>query len=218
MELIVTAAYELNELSEPAQNKAYEAFIYSHEYDYEIIEIEQTLKAFCDIFSINWKNFDFSQHCYIDYVINLDENILNLKGKRLISYIWNNYHSDLFKGKYLKSKTFEAIPATKHKYQHFKLSRRNENVYYWCTYRSNINLENEAVLTGNYLDMDILEPIYKILREYDQNTTFEELMDKCLNNFLSQCNINYEYYYSFDNFAELSDINEYRYNEQGKLI
>jgi hypothetical protein len=66
--------------------------------------------------------------------------------------------------------------------------------------------------------MDILEPIYKILREYDQNTTFEELMDKCLNNFLSQCNINYEYYYSFDNFAELSDINEYRYNEQGKLI
>jgi hypothetical protein len=218
MELIVTAVYELNELSEPAQNKAHEAFIYSHEYDYEIIDIKKTLNAFCDIFDIKWKNFDFSEHCYIDYVINLDENILNLKGKRLISYLWNNYQNDLFKGKYLKSKTFEAIPATKHKYQHFKLSRRNENVYYWCTYRSNINLENEAVLTSTYLDMDILEPIYKILREYDPNTTFEELIDKCLNNFLSQCNINYEYYYSFDNFAELSEINEYRYNEQGNLI
>jgi hypothetical protein len=218
MELIVTPVYELNELSEPAQNKAHEAFIYSHEYDYEIIEIEQTLKAFCDIFSINWKNFDFTHYCSVDYVINVKDDILNLKGKRLISYIWNNYRNDLYKGKYLKSKTFEAIPAIKHKYQHFKLSRRNENVYYWCTYRSNINLENEAVLTGNYLDMDILEPIYKILREYDQNTTFEELMDKCLNNFLNQCNINYEYYYSFDNFAEISEINEYRYNEQGKII
>jgi hypothetical protein len=218
MELIVTAAYKLDELSYTAQETAYQYYINNHQYDYEIIEIEQTLNAFCDIFCINWKNFDFSQCCYIDYVINLDENILNLKGKRLLSYLWNNYHSDLFKGKYLKSKTFEAIPATKHKYQHFKLSRRNENVFYWCTYRSNINFENEALLTGNYLDLDILSPIYKILKEYDPNTTFEELIDKCLNNYLSQCNINYKYYYSFDNFVEISGMNEYRYNEQGKLI
>jgi hypothetical protein len=218
MELIVTPAYELSELSHEAKNKAYTDFYNNNQYDFELIDIKETLNAFCDIFNISWKKFDFTQYCSIDYVLHLKEDILNLKGKRLISYLWNNYRNDLFKGKYLKSKTFEAIPATKHKYQSFKLSRRNDNKYYWCTYRSNINLEAEAVLTGNYLDMDILEPIYKILREYDPYTTFEELMDKCLNNYLSQCNINYEYYYSFDNFAEISEINEYRYNEQGKLI
>lgn len=218
MELIVTPAYELSELSYTAQETAYQNFTYNHEYDFELIDIKQTLNTFCNIFDINWKNFDFSQYCYIDYVINLKEDILNLKGKRLISYIWNNYKNDLFKGKYLKSKIFQAIPVTKHKYQSFKLSRRNENVFYWCTYRSNINLENEAVLTGNYIDMDILNPIYKILKEYDPNTTFEELINDCLNSFLQACKNEYEYYYSFDNFKEISEINEYRYTEQGKLI
>jgi hypothetical protein len=218
MELIVTPAYELSELSYTAQETAFNEFLNSYQYDYEVEEIRETLNAFCNIFSINWKNFDFTHYCSVDYVINLDENILNLKGKRLISYIWNNYNSDLYKGKYLKSNSFEAIPAIKHKYQHFKQSKRKEKVFYWCTYRSNINLENDAVLTGNYLDFNILEPIYQILKEYDPNITFEELMDNCLNSFIKQCNKDYEYFYSFDNFVEISEINEYRYNEQGKFI
>jgi hypothetical protein len=218
MELIVTPVYELSELSHEAKNKAYTDFYNSNQYDFELIDIKGTLNAFCDIFDISWKKFDFTQYCSIDYQINIGYDILEMKGKRLISYLWNNYKNDLFKGKYLKSKSFEAIPQTKHKYQSFKLSRRNDNKYYWCTYRSNITLENEAVLTGNYMDNDILEPIYKILKEYDPHTTFEELINECLNSFLQACKNDYEYYYSIEHFEYMSKENQYFYTEQGKLI
>jgi hypothetical protein len=68
------------------------------------------------------------------------------------------------------------------------------------------------------MDNDIIEPIYKILKEYEPNTTFEELIHECFNNFLQACKNDYEYYYSIENFEEMSSNNEYHYTENGKLI
>jgi hypothetical protein len=218
MQLIVTPVYELNELSHEAKNKAYIDFYNSEQYDFEFYDIQQTLYAFCDIFDIDIKEFDFTNSISVYYNIRIGHDILEMKGKRLISYLWNNYKNNLFKGKYLKSKSFEAIPQTKHKYQYFKEAKRNEKVCYWCTYRSNINLENEAVLTGCYYDESILKPIYKILKEYDPNTQFFELIDNCLYNFAKEMQQDYEYFYSIENFEHISELNEYRYNEHGKLI
>jgi len=218
MQLIVTPVYELNELSHEAKNKAFSDFFNSNQYEYEIYDIYQTLNAFCDIFDIDIKEFNFTDTISVYYDIIIGHDILEMKGKRLISYLWNNYKNDLFKGKYLNSKSFETIPQTKHKYQYFKKAKRNKKTFFWCTYRSNINLENEAVLTGCYYDSSILEPIYKILKEYDPQTQFYELIDNCLYSFAKSMHEDYQYFHSFENFEHISEINEYQYTENGKLI
>jgi hypothetical protein len=118
-----------------------------------------------------------------------------------MKYIWNNYSDYIFKGKYYSTKGYYDEKQQYHyKYRH-----------------SNIILEKEnCPLTGYYIDNEILQPLWDFLDKPNKNTTFHDLMEECLNNWISACNKDYENYYSMENFLEESKANEYEYLESGK--
>lgn len=83
-----------------------------------------------------------------------------------------------------------------------------------------INDYDSCNLTGYYLDLDILKPMYDFLSDYNDDMneiTYKELVHNCLENFFKSCTLDCECYFSKENFEELSEINEWIYNEYGKI-
>jgi NADPH:quinone reductase-like Zn-dependent oxidoreductase len=173
--------YEYAELSEEAKQKAYNKWSQGVDYGFEL-ENRKTLNKFADIFNIRISEFQYDCHNkYIKYEINLGFDVLEMKGVRLSKYIWNNYKNNLFVGK----SYYKTSVSGKHK-------RR----------KSKIILDDCCVLSGYFMDNEILEPIYNFLKSYDKEIDFETLLDNCLDSWLNACTNDYEYNFSEENFIE----------------
>ena len=53
-------------------------------------------------------------------------------------------------------------------------------------HKSRVFVTNDCVLTGYYMDYEILQPIYDFLKALD-NITLDELVDKCIYGFFKAC-------------------------------
>ena len=73
------------------------------------------------------------------------------------------------------------------------------------------------MLTGYYMDYEILHPIYDLLKSPDQ-TTLYELMDRCLNGFFKARRDDLEYQLSEEVFAESCKANNYEFLSNGTLF
>ena len=81
-------------------------------------------------------------------------------------------------------------------------------------------LDDDCCLTGYCVDIDILEPILKLMKKpsiYKDTTAFE-IIRKCLNNWVKCCKDNLEYAYSDEAITELIESNDYEFTEKGELI
>lgn len=112
MRTIRIKLYKFDELSKDAQKKAIDNFR-NNSVDTSFIydDAHNTVKAFNDVFGTNtglnsWLDCSCS---------NIDNNLLELKGLRLRTYIINNFWNSLFKGKYfsLWSKTEKSYKYTR---------------------------------------------------------------------------------------------------------
>lgn len=188
--LVKYRVYTIDELSEEAKEKAYNAWLEHWDYAWEI-ENENTLKAFEELFPIKVLDWEYGLYRnYITFEVT-DDDIKNLSGIRLLKYLYNNYFNLLFKPKV---------------YQHPKNPKKQRI--------SKIFYEENRELTGYYLDYDILDPIYEFFKN-PKNISFEDLMSRCLNTWVKTCSQDYEYCLSFENFVEESHINNWLYFEDG---
>ena len=117
-----------------------------------------------------------------------------MTGVRLLKYIINNYGSVLFKRKYLR---------------HMKSGK----IVY-----SKIQTETCCVLTGYYMDDEILQPIYDFLKKPDKTSTFEDILNDCLHCWIGACNRNLEYQNSKEAIIETIEANEYEFDEGWNLV
>jgi hypothetical protein len=196
--------YKYDELDYSAQQKALAEFG-SHEYLHDE-ENEDTLKAFAQVFPVKIKDWSYDQwRGNVSFEFTGDTEIEDLKGIRLMTYLYNNYFRYLFKGKYysLWSKT-EKSP---HNPQYGKLKSRH----------SKVTFNNDCVFTGYCMDHDTLEPIYKFLKQPDKHTTFYELMNDCLQSWAKAASNDMESYYSEENFKATCEANEWEFLEDGTL-
>lgn len=165
MRTIRIKVYKFEELSDKAKQKALDHYRSRGYDDGHGAEIIDSVKALCKIFELE------TGRRYSDLQWDhLGSDILELKGTRLATYIWNNYKSDLFKGKYYGKlvDTFKdgtTIPVSKA----HPIGKRHVKRY------SKIILDNCCVLTGMCWDDDILEPVYNFLECPDKSTTLEDL-------------------------------------------
>ena len=74
-----------------------------------------------------------------------------------------------------------------------------------------------CVLTGYYIDDDILEPIYDFLKKPSKHVTFADLMRDCLQFWVIACNKDYEACTSMEYFAELCEANGYEFTGYGNV-
>ena len=200
--------YSASELSEDAQQRAYENWLQTAEYGWGE-ENRQTLEAFEKIFPIDVKNFDYSNRSDINWKFTETDEIENLSGQRLANYIWNNYKNQIFKGKYF-STDFKKCKVD---------SQHPAGITYKKRY-SRIMLENSCVLTGYCIDDDILKEVYNLLDQPNlfNNTTFKDLMETCLNNWLTACQNDYEGCSTMEYFLDSAEANECEFDENGERI
>lgn len=196
MRKIEIKVFSINELSEDAQEKAYQKWIEHFDYVWAG-ENKDTLDEFEKLFPVEVTNWSYDTCDYnIRFRMTCDDEIAELRGQRLATYIVNNYYNSLYKGKYYS----KNINGT------FK-SRR-----------SKIIKEASCVLTGYCMDEDILEPIYKFLKNPCEHTTFEDLMEDCLNSWGRACRNDCEHSSSFEYFIEEAMNNEWEYDENGRQV
>lgn len=185
--------YQLYELPLKFQLKAYEQWLEEDSYPWYCGN-KRVLDAFEKIFPIKINNWEYdSYRGYISfYFEENDYRIDNMKGIRLLKYLYNNYYDDLF-----PSKTLWTKSNKKHK--------------------SKINKCSDCPLTGYYLDMDILEPIYDFLKYPNEHITFFELINTCLNKWVDTCTIDLNSCSTFEYFSDIAISNKYEYLYSGQI-
>ena len=185
--------YQFHELTKEAQVKAHRHWVEHFDYTWSE-ENRNTLQAFERVFKIKVEKWSYDSCTYnYRFTSHYSEEEDNLKGIRLLKYLVNNHWNDLY-----ISKTYWG--------KNYKKKRK-----------SRVFVTNDCVLTGYYIDYDILKPIYDFLKSPD-NTTLCELIDKCLVGFFKTCRDDMEYQLSEEAFAESCEGNNYEFLSNGTLF
>ena len=101
MKTIEIKLYQFNELNKKAQETAIAKNQKNQHYFYQG-ENSASLEAFEKMVGLGATDYEYGYQTYANASTgSIDDDILALKGKRLLSYVWNNY-SDIFYRKYLK--------------------------------------------------------------------------------------------------------------------
>lgn len=206
--------YQFNELSDEAKGKAINKWR-DQEYNntpWFIDEAGKSFEKFAGIFSIKWNNIDYEEPHRNDYQIQLDDQILELSGQRLATYIWNHYRNDIFQGKYYGEliDTFKdgtKIPVSK---EH-PIGKRHVKRY------SHVFVSSCCVMTGVCYDDDLLNPIYEFLNKPNENVNFETLLNDCIYSLCHSVSSEIEHQMSDEVITETLIANEYWFDEEGNL-
>ena len=183
----------MTELSEKAFNKSYNKWLESFDYLWDK-ENRRTLDVFEDWFNVNVYQWEYDTINY-NYRFQLEcaDELEELSGIRLYKYLVNTYWNYLFKKKIY--------------YNRNGLKKRTSNIFY----------NHECVMTGYIMDDVILKPIYDFLQRPD-NSTYYELIDRCLNAFFSACSEDMENMESERYFKEECNANGWEFLENGEMF
>lgn len=218
MQTLQINVYKFNELNEEAQEKAIQDYRNKgieteHIYD----EAYNTVIKFNEVFETkeggkSWLDCNTS---------NIRENVLNLKGLRLRTYILNNFYNSLYKPKYLGCIGDNKIIKHRMSKTHFYDTKKGARVSSSNFIYSNIQKENSCTLTGVFYDDDMLKPIYEFIenghKKDDFNyLTFEMLLNECFESLEKSITNEIEFLHSDTSIIENIEINDYDFLENGE--
>ena len=184
----------LDELKDEARQRAYSDWL-AKGYDYPFAsDNRHTLDAFCALFGIVCTRYSYDSTMYnYSFHTRQEEDVEQLAGIRLQTYLYNNFYSGIF-----KSKTYRTKDCQK---------KRESRVF----------VNSECPLTGFIMDDIILQPLYDFLQRPD-GRTFKELMRDCLCAFFRSCHDDCEYCESEEHFKDESLQNDWEYLSDGTLF
>lgn len=211
MRTVRTKVYKFGELSKLAKEKAISEYRatnidLSSFYD----EAYESVKEFHKIFGTKE-----GSRSWLDPISgHIDDNILQLKGLRLQKYIWNNFKTGLYKGKY-----FSLWSKTETTYEHHP-----EGYPVLKSRYSKVILSNSCVLTGVSYDNSLLQPIYDFLENYRLKADyysymdFETLINDCFESLDKSLQTEEEYRNSDEAIIEDIETNEYEFTKDGRVF
>jgi hypothetical protein len=185
--------YKLHELSDEARQKAIDDFRYEEQYPWNDYN-KGVIDAFIEMISII--KVDKAYYGDRDHGVEWEfyygtEHIGDLSGIRLLKYLWNNFSSTLYSGKY---------------YSKGKISRH-----------SKVILE-ENILTGYYIGANILKPIFDFMNKPNESIDFSDLINDCFHEWVKACEANLDYYFSDENIANTIELNEIKFTKDGRVF
>jgi len=193
-ETITYEIYKFHELLEQVKEKAIEKFRKGHEYHWDK-DNQETLKAFESTYPVSVKDWGYGgHHNHISFNMdNLDyDEILEFTDIRLMKWIINNFHDDLFHGKFICA---NAYPKKRY---------------------SKVMMEH-AMPTGYCMDEDIRGPIYKFLKQPWIHATLEDLMRDCLQAWVESCGVDHDHCFSDEAIKEIIEADDYEFYSDGTL-
>ena len=208
--------YTVDELAPEALEKAHQNYTASgFEYAW-LSEYHDSLKAFCDLFPVKLKDNSWSTwgYSYTDLEFMESDEIAELTGWRLATYIWTNYRA-IWRGRWFGS---FSRPAEDPPIYHRKLKRSTHSVagrerYY--EYHG-LQLETQSCpFTGFCGDEDLLAPIWEFLRHPRNDVSFAQLMESCADSLTKSVTADMEAQESLEYFIDHAQANEYGFTADG---
>lgn len=217
MRTVEIKLFKFSELNEAAKQKAIENHREGMDYCWSY-ENHETIKKFCEIFDLRGLDFEYGYRDFVSVSFNhLDDGLRELSGPRLIGKLWTIGKNEIWTKKYLKSSGVTEIRPKYHKMRKITEIKGGPNKgKFYAAYYSNIQYTSDCPLTGYCMDYAILKPIFDYLEKPNMNTTFEGLMEDCLQSWLKSCSEDYEYHFSDEYIAEEIEENEYEFTEEGE--
>ena len=203
-----TEFFTFDELSEEAQQRAIQevrgqGVDTSHTWH----EARQSVTPFCDLFGV-----DTGRNSWLDIRTgNVDDNICQLTGQRLRTYLINNFPSAFFERKYRNSYHREDRP-TPHPMRKVEPWSKGG---YWVTLRSNFETESSCPFTGVCYDEDLLQPLKEFIKQPD-GRTFEDLMNEAGESLRISLENEDEYRNSDEAIREDIEANEIEFTADGE--
>lgn len=219
MKTIEIQLYKFSELSEEAKQTAIKNYRNKNDEYFWADENRATMEAFAEIFPIKVTNWSYGGRGEgVSFHFTADDTIENLSGVRLSTYLWNNYKTELFKGKYYHSQAF-GLTDKKLKHKRVKSIEITNNCpnkgKFSNSYYSAIQLDNSCVLTGYCMDDDILKPIYDFMNKPTAQN-FNELLEDCFNAWVKSCNDDADYQNSDEFISDEIENRDADFNEDGE--
>ncbi len=207
MKTIEIKLYQFSELSDEAKETAMRNFDNSNDAYYDYEEINGSIKAMAELFGLK-----FGREYSDLRTGHIADNILNLSGARLYTYLINNYYSDLFKPKYIKIIDRHVF------WKPFICKRANGKVTpEYTQIFSKSFVDNDCVLTGVCFDNDVLQPVYDFIKR-PTNDTFEELINDISNAISALYRRTEDYYNSREYIIETFEANDqWEFTEDGNI-
>lgn len=192
-ETIIRTLYTYSELSPAAQEQAYEEWIESGpEYFWES-ENRASLTEFCATFPVKVTDYEYGGYRpgHISWKFTESGDVAELSGVRLRTYLLNRYASI---------------------FRRLKQYRKGDYLRY-----SRMQFEaKDCPFTGYCMDESLLRHIRAFIQKPDSRT-FYDLLNDCLNEWVTDCAADVEYQQSEEQFAELAEANGYEFTENGTL-
>lgn len=205
MREIIKKVYCYNELSNSAQQEAHRNYLSDFQLDWSgeyLDSIEKGLEAFGAKLTA-W-SLDFSCPSRSSWKIDMYYDDLEITGVRLRTWLLNRYANNLYERKGYG------------KYQQFE--RYGKKVWDYPR-RSKISfVESDCPFTGFCADDEFLVPIREFIKKPCNHTTFEELLNSCVESVIHAAAQEYEHETSEEYFIELCEMNSYEFYENGEMV
>lgn len=202
--MIEVELYKFEELSDRSKEKArdwFRSIDTGHNWSGEILG---TLKAFCDAFPVEAKDWEYSTYDYsVTPRYRCTDDVGDLTCNRLRTYLLNNYGQYLSAPKVYPSKSFLTTEERRRYSNQFKRVSRV------------IVGETCCPLTGVCFDEDALQPIRDFIRKPD-GRCFYDLLDDCLQSLFKSARDDWAYHFSDEAVDELIIANEYEFTADGE--
>lgn len=218
MKEITIQAFEITELSERAKERAYSKWLEHHEY-FWAAENKDSLKKFAEIFPVKIRDWSYGGRGEgVSYKFSERDEIEEMSGWRLATYLWNNYRDTIYQRKYLQSFRRDNRIFHPMVLQKVQKDRETGREYYWTTVTSNWRVDTQnCPLTGYCIDNSLLDPIWQFMEKPD-NRTFKDLLDDCFDTWVKDCAEDAEYSSSMEMFIEDCETNEWSFDEKGRML
>ena len=207
--------YKFHELSDKAKKKACDHY---REKDYEPFWStvnRKSMEAFADIFPIKVTNWSYGDRGEgVDFHFTADDEIEELSGQRLATYLWNNYKNEIY------SKKYYHIEMTDHKIKHNRVVSKEITIgpnkgKFSNSYYSAITIEKyNCPLTGYCMDNELLDEVWKFLDKPDSRN-FKSLLEDCFDAWIKSCNADIEYQNSDEYIGNNLVANNYEFKYDG---
>jgi hypothetical protein len=197
--------YYINELSDKARDHAHNDYLSEGDYYFWDSENRNSLDKFAEIFNLKIKSACYGARSegvnwspeFYDY----QDEILNLSGIRLLRWLYNNVIPQITKPKYIH-----------YGYRKNTLYPNKAARYSKCQFTI-----DDCPLTGYCMDICILDPVYKFIKNPVPNTSLNDLIEDCFSSWVKGCNDDLEYSASMEAFIESCNANEWTFTESGKM-
>lgn len=188
MKRTITTIKELfpfEELSADAQDKAYQSWYENQEYYSD--EILDTLKKAAEMFRFRVTGYGVDAYMgRIDYSLEVPDDISEMKGARLLSYVWNNC-GGLWQGKYY------SIGGRWIDNKHYDYKHRRSKI---------LRTSQDCPLTGCCFDFAVTDVVENLWKKFDRDYTYSNLIRDIVKSIAKVGRDDYAWTFSEEKFKE----------------